>query len=114
VVAEHIVHFFHEPHNINIINQLIKAGIHWPEIKTLQHLPLTHKTFVITGTLSNMSRETAKEILENLGAKVTNSISAKTNYLVVGSEPGSKLEKAKKLGVSVLDDEGFREFLKNL
>lgn len=111
VVAEHIVHFFGEPHNKNIIHKLLKAGIHWPAVEEQKHLPLAGKIFVITGMLTAMSREEAKERLENFGAKVTNSVSNKTSYLIVGTDPGTKLNKAKELGVPVLDDDGFKKFL---
>ena len=73
--------------------------------------PLTGKTFVITGTLAAMSREEAKARLEALGGKVTNSLSQKTSYLVVGDSPGSKLEKATKLGVATLDEAAFLALL---
>src|SRR5579885_319367 len=76
VVAAHIAHFFQERHNRDIISKLINAGVHWPLIKESNHLPLSGKTFVITGTLSNMSRDEAKERLEKLGAKVAGSVSA--------------------------------------
>jgi DNA ligase (NAD+) len=111
-VAGHIANFFRETHNIKIIDHLQKAGVYWDEVKQSKYLPLAQLTFVITGTLSDMSRDHAKERLENLGAKVSGSISSKTHYLVVGSDPGSKLEKAKALGVAILDDADFHLFLK--
>lgn len=114
VVAAHIAHFFHEPHNKKIIEKLITSDVHWEAIKENRDAPLTGKTFVITGTLSDMSREEAKEILEKLGAKVSGSVSAKTSYVVVGADPGSKYEKAKTLGVAILGDDAFKIFLKKL
>jgi DNA ligase (NAD+) len=114
VVAAHIAHFFQEDHNQEIINKLMNANVHWPEVKESKNLPLLGKTFVITGSLSEMSRDQAKEILEKLGAKVAGSVSAKTTYVVVGEDPGSKYEKAKELGVEILEDEMFKQFLKNL
>lgn len=114
VVAAHIAHFFHEKHNRDIINKLLKAGVHWEEVKEGKNLPLLGKTFVITGTLTDISRDQAKEKLEEFGAKVAGSVSAKTSYVVVGADPGSKYEKAKSLGIAVLDDEGFKEFLRGL
>ncbi|TAK74782.1 MAG: NAD-dependent DNA ligase LigA, partial [Gammaproteobacteria bacterium] len=75
---------------------------------------LAGKTFVLTGTLSDMSREEAKEQLEKLGAKVAGSVSSKTSYVVVGEEPGSKLDKAKELGIEIIDDKVFHQFLKKL
>lgn len=112
IVAAHIAHFFHEQHNREIIQKLLKAGVHWPEIKSSKELPLAGKIFVITGTLANMSRDEAKEKLEKLGAKVAGSVSSKTSYVIVGIEPGSKLDKAKKLGIQTLNDHEFHQFLK--
>ena len=112
VVSAHIYHYFREPHNIKIIQELLHSGIHWPAELKNEYLPLLNKVFVITGSLSDMSREEAKHKLEKLGAKITNSVSSKTSYLVVGSEPGSKYDKAKKLNISILDDNTFHAFLK--
>lgn len=113
IVAEHIVLFFSEKHNHKIIEKLIKAGIHWEKIKKSAHaLPLEGQTFVLTGTLSSMTRDEAKEKLETLGAKVAGSVSFKTRYVVVGEEAGSKLEKAKALGVAILNEKEFSAFLK--
>jgi DNA ligase (NAD+) len=112
VVAAHIAHFFHEQHNRDIIAKLMKAGIHWEEVKQSKHVPLMGKTFVITGTLSDMSREEAKERLEKLGAKVAGSVSGKTSFVIVGADAGSKLEKAKELNVAILEDKEFQRFLK--
>lgn len=114
VVAAHIVHFFQERHNRDVINKLIKLGMHWEDVKESKTLPLTGKTFVITGTLTDMSRDEAKDKLESLGAKVSGSVSAKTSYVVVGSDPGSKFDKAKELGVPILNDEAFHQFLRRL
>jgi len=111
IVAAHIAHFFHEQHNREIISKLLKAGIHWEEVKDSRHVPLMGKTFVITGTLAEMSRDDAKERLEKLGAKVAGTVSSKTSYVVVGADPGSKLDKAKELGIPVLDDDHFKVFL---
>lgn len=111
VVAAHLAHFFQEPHNRKVISKLIAAGVHWPAITSDKNLPLVGKTFVITGTLRAMSRDEAKERLENLGAKVAGSVSSKTSYVVVGEDPGSKYEKAKELNIQILDEEAFNKFL---
>lgn len=111
VVAKHIAHFFHESHNREVIEKLIKAGIHWPEINEKQNLPLAEKTFVITGTLHKFSRDEAKEALEKLGATVTNSVSKKTSFVVVGESPGSKFDKAKELNVPILNESEFEKLL---
>jgi DNA ligase (NAD+) len=114
VVASHLRHFFQQEHNQAVIKQMLASGVCWPAIKEVAALPLAGKTFVITGTLTDMSRDEAKEVLEALGAKVTGSVSAKTSYVVVGAEAGSKREKAKQLGIPILEDENFQEFIKKL
>jgi len=112
VVAQSVVAFFAEQHNIEVIAQLRASGVHWPEHEgeTSQILPLSGKIFVLTGALS-FSRDLAKEQLENLGAKVSGSVSKKTHYVVAGAEAGSKLDKARELGVTVLDEQQFLDLL---
>lgn len=115
VVAKHIVAFFLEKHNLLVIDRLIAAGIYWEKVKKPQTaLPLTGKTFVLTGTLKNMTRDEGKEILEKLGAKVAGSVSAKTSYVIVGEDAGSKLDKAKELKIAIMDESEFVKFLKNI
>jgi len=114
VVAAHIAHFFHEARNQKVINKLIAAGVNWPVIKASAELPLSGKTFVITGSLTSLSREEAKEQLEKLGAKVAGSVSTKTSYVVVGTEPGSKYTKAMELNIPILEDDAFVNFLKKM
>jgi DNA ligase (NAD+) len=112
VVAQQVVAFFHEHHNREVISKLQAAGVHWPKVeRRAVSLPLAGKTFVLTGTLAAMSRDEAKQRLQALGAKVTASVSAKTDYVVAGDEPGSKLDKARTLDVSVLDERQFLELL---
>jgi len=113
VVATHVVHFFAQPHNREVIQKLIKAGIHWPDIKSVDKatLPLSGKTFVITGTLPTLSREEAKELLESYGATVSGSVSKQTDYLLAGEKAGSKLDKAQSLGVQVIDEAGLKSLL---
>ena len=114
VVAKHIVAFFAENHNHAVIEKLLAAGIHWDKItRQLSALPLYGKTFVLTGSLATMSRDVAKEKLENLGAKVAGSVSAKTSFVVAGSDAGSKLKKATALNIPVMDEDSFLEFLHN-
>ena len=114
IVAEHIISFFAEKHNRDIIQKLIKSGVHWEKMKKLAQLPLHGQTFVLTGAMQGMSRDEAKEKLESLGAKVAGSVSSKTNYVVVGSDAGSKLKKAKELGIATMEEEDFLEFLKRI
>lgn len=107
VVAQHVVHFFGEARNREVIQQLQDAGVHWPQIekKSQDEQPLIGKTFVITGTFSSMGRNDAKARLQELGAKVAGSVSANTDYLVAGEKAGSKLTKAQELGVEVMTEE---------
>lgn len=107
VVAQSMVDFFLEAHNRSVIGQLRGLGVRWDERESQADkiLPLSGKTFVLTGTLPTLSREQAKEKLEALGAKVSGSVSKKTDYVVAGAEAGSKLDKALALHVSVLDED---------
>lgn len=112
-VAEQIAGFFAEPHNRDIIRQLLDAGIHWqqsPADSTPDPLPLAGKTIVITGALDR-PRDQIKAALQARGAKVTGSISKQTDYLIAGADPGSKLAKAEAAGVAVLDEQGLRDLL---
>lgn len=111
VMAENIYLFFQQPHNITVINKLIQAGVTWEKLQTAKHRPLIGKIFVLTGSLVNYSRDTAREALEQLGATVSGSVSKKTDYVVAGSEAGSKLEKAQQLGIKVLDEDQFIKLL---
>lgn len=114
VVASHIRLFFDQPHNQEIIEALRAAGVRWKTVeRTGSASPLAGKTFVLTGTLSQMTRDEAKEKLEALGAKVSGSVSGKTSYVVAGEAAGSKLTKAESLGVPVMTEEAFLEFLDN-
>lgn len=107
VVASHIYHFFAEPHNQQVIAKLLAVGVHWPEIEAVEPAsqPLAGQTFVLTGTLSSMDRSAAKARLERLGAKVSGSVSAKTDGVIAGEKAGSKLAKANELGIRVLSED---------
>jgi DNA ligase (NAD+) len=112
-VAEGILEFFSEKSNRDLMEKLRKAGLRFTEErKAPQDSRLVGKTFVITGTLERWSREEAKELIESLGGKVTDSVSKKTSYLVVGAEPGSKLEKARSLGVEILNEPAFAKLVR--
>ena len=113
IVAKHLLSFFAEPHNQQIIDGLLNIGINWPVIekKETSDLPLAGQTFVVTGTLASMGRDQAKEYLQQLGAKVAGSVSAKTHGLVAGEKAGSKLTKAQDLEVPVLDENAFLSLL---
>ncbi|MFZ5466348.1 MAG: NAD-dependent DNA ligase LigA [Pseudomonadota bacterium] len=114
VVAAHVAGFFAEPHNREVIAGLLAAGIHWDTpARPVGAQPLAGKTYVITGVLTGMTREEAKARLEALGAKVTDSVSKKTTAVITGEAAGSKLDKARELGIPVLDQEGLAELLEN-
>ena len=113
VVAQSIHTFFEQPHNREVVAQLRACGLHWEEGAPAERVPtpLSGKTLVITGTLPSLSRDQAKDLIEAAGGKVAGSISKKTDYLVAGAEAGSKLDKARELGVAVLDEAGLRDLL---
>jgi DNA ligase (NAD+) len=115
IVAQHVVAFFELQHNQEVIAELLTAGVQWPDVEAMSSVDqaLSAKVFVLTGTLSLMGRDQAKEILRSLGAKVTSSVSKKTDYLVAGEESGSKLKKALSLGVTVLSEEDFLALIKD-
>ena len=112
VVAQHVQGFFANHANLNVVERLIQAGVHWPviDVTDSDSLPLNGQTCVITGTLSSMGRSDAKAILQSLGAKVAGSVSVKTDFLVAGEKAGSKLSKANDLGVLVWDEEAMLGF----
>ena len=114
VVAESVARFFAQPHNREVIAQLRAAGVRWPEGEPPRAATagaFAGKIVVLTGTLSTMTRDEAKERLEAAGGKVTGSVSRKTDFVVAGSEAGSKLDRARELGVEVLDEARFRAML---
>jgi DNA ligase (NAD+) len=113
VVAASIARFFAERHNIEVIEQLRAAGVHWAEGEpmALAAAPLAGKTFVLTGTLPSLSREAAKEMIEAQGGKVAGSVSRKTDYVVAGEDAGSKLVKAQELGITLLTEDQLKELL---
>ena len=113
VVAQSIIQFFAEPHNLEVVNKLRAAGVHWPESTGMQQSAgiLAGKTLVLTGTLPTLTRDAAKEKIEAAGGKVAGSVSKKTDYVVAGEEAGSKLVKAQELGVAILDETGLLDLL---
>lgn len=113
VVAAHVKAFFRQKHNHDVMNDLRKQGIHWPDPEPLgkDELIFTGKTVVLTGTLEKMTRDEAKERIRALGGKVAGSVSQKTDLVVYGRKAGSKLENAQNLGVKILDEQGFEALL---
>ena len=109
VVANRILAFWHEQHNVAVVNDLIQQGVHWDdvEVKEVGDNLFKGKTVVLTGTLTQMGRNEAKALLQEMGAKVRGSVSAKTDFVIAGDAAGSKLTKAQELGVAVLTEEEF-------
>lgn len=113
IMAANIAGFFRQAHNRELIAKLQGLGLHWPEKESRKRgpQPLTGQTFVLTGSLESMTRDEAKERLQELGAKVAGSVSSKTSYVVAGADPGSKLTRAQELGVATLDEAEFIRLL---
>jgi len=115
IVARSILQFFAEPHNRAVIQKLRKAGVHWREgAGTPVRPPAEVQTFVLTGTLESLTRDQARERIEARGHKVSGTVSKKTQFVVAGADPGSKLERARALGVTVLDEREFLDLLETL
>lgn len=113
VVAAHIAGFFREEHNRQVIAKLQERGVHWPRIEKApqEEQRLAGKTFVLTGTLTSMTRDEARDRLQALGARVAGSVSRKTDHVVAGADAGSKLEKARELGIDIMDEAAFLAML---
>lgn len=109
VVANRIVRFWQEPHNVTVVEDLISQGIHWQDVVQVEIAdnPLKGKSVVLTGTLTQLTRDQAKALLQSFGCKVSGSVSSKTDYLIAGEKAGSKLAKAQELGVKVLTEQEF-------
>jgi DNA ligase (NAD+) len=116
IVAKHIVTFFQQAHNREVIQRLQTLGIHWTEHEpmSVNTQPLSGQTFVLTGTLTSLSRHEAKARLDVLGAKVSGSVSKKTACVVAGDKAGSKLEKAQALGIKIINEKDFLALLGNV
>ena len=118
VVAQSIRTFFDQPHNVEVVEQLRAAGVGWQEndgaVADMAPKPLAGKIFVLTGTLPTLSRDDAKERIEAAGGKVSGSVSKKTHFVVAGEEAGAKLDKARELGIALLDEAGLLEMLPSL
>src|SRR5579885_3294515 len=113
-IAKSIVSFFREEKNRRVIEKMLDAGvkIEYKNAGTIHELPLQGKTFVFTGTLESLTREEAKRIVEGLGGRVSSSVTKKTDYVVLGEDPGSKLDTAKSLGIKIIGEEEFKKLIK--
>lgn len=111
-IAESIHEFFAEPHNKELVERLKAHGLNFKGEKKQRGTALAGKTFVITGTLANYSREAAKKLVEDAGGKVSSAVSKKTDYVIAGDDPGSKLDKARELGVQVIDEKQMEQLVK--
>jgi DNA ligase (NAD+) len=115
IVARSIRQFFDEPHNRQVIQDLISSGVRWPATAPAPRAKTAQvKSFVLTGTLSGMTRDEARAAIEAKGHKVASSVSKKTDFVVAGEDAGSKLERARGLGVRILGEKEFLELLQNL
>jgi DNA ligase (NAD+) len=113
VVAKHVAAYFREPDNLGAVDRLLASGVHWPKPAPASASgSLRDKTFVLTGTLAAMTREEAAAAIQQLGGKVSGSVSKKTGYVVAGADAGSKLKKAEQLGVEILDEAAFLRLIK--
>jgi len=114
IMAKSIIEFFSNPENLKVIEKLRKAGVKMEREEEEEKVEkiLSGKTFVITGTLDNYTRAEITELIKKLGGNVTNSVSRKTDYLICGKEPGSKLQKAKSLGIKIISEKEFEEMIK--
>jgi DNA ligase (NAD+) len=113
IVAKSIRQFFGEPHNIQVIESTVKLGVNWPEHEGRQQVygVLQNKILVLTGSLPTLSRDAAKALIESAGGKVSGSVSKKTDFVVAGSDAGNKLEKARTLGLTIVDEAGLQALL---
>lgn len=113
ITAEWIVDFFQAPHNLEVLDRLLAAGIHWDAPVAPSRQPLNGESWVVTGTLSTMGRDEATQLLQALGARVSGSVSSKTKCVVAGEKAGSKLDKAKKLGIAVINEAEFIQLMQD-
>jgi len=115
VVAQSIRRFLDEPHNRQVIAALRQAGVHWLESagsKAPGEAPLSGRTFVLTGTLPGLTRIEASEMIQAVGGHVSGSVSKKTDFVVAGEDAGSKLDRARELGVPIIDEAELRRLLR--
>ena len=112
IVAESIYNFFHNPKNLKVLEKLRRGGVRFPveEVETREG-PLSGKTFILTGGLDSFTRDEARKIIEDMGGRVSSSVSKKTDFVVVGKDPGSKYDNALKLGIKALNEDEFKKLI---
>jgi DNA ligase (NAD+) len=110
-MAESIFDYFQNPQNKNIINKCLLRGVKFKELEKIINSKFSENLFVFTGTLKKFSRKDAQDMIERLGARASNSVSKKTDYLVAGPGAGSKIEKAKSLNIKILTEEDFLDMI---
>jgi DNA ligase (NAD+) len=111
-ISQSIVEFFKDSRNLKLIEELKSFGLKFSTEKKIISNKLAGKTFVITGTLKSMHRNEAKELIEKFGGRTTDNVSSKTSYVIVGEDPGTKYDKAKKLNIPILSEEEFLKMIK--
>ncbi|MEE8300499.1 MAG: NAD-dependent DNA ligase LigA, partial [Desulfatiglandales bacterium] len=112
IVAESIYNFFHNPKNLKVIEKLRKGGVRFPvEEVEIREGPLSGKAFVLTGGLDSFTREEARRLIEDMGGRVSSSVSKKTDFVVAGKDPGSKYDSALKLGIKALNEDEFKKLI---
>ena len=112
VVAQSIYNFFTNSKNLEVLEKLKRGGVIFPEIKDEpKETPLEGKTFVLTGALNDFSRDEARRIIEELGGRVSSSVSRRTDFVIVGKDPGSKYIKAQQLGIKILNEDEFKKMI---
>jgi len=112
IVAQSIYNFFHNPKNLKVLEKLKKGGVKFPAEKIEEReTPLSGKTFVLTGGLDSFTRAEARKVIEDMGGRVASSVSNKTDFVIAGKDPGSKYDNALRLGINILDENGFKEMI---
>jgi len=113
IVAQSIYNFFHNPKNLKVLAKLKKGGVKFPVEKAkVKETPLSGKTFVLTGGLVSFTRDEARKWIEDLGGRVSSSVSKKTDFVIVGKDPGSKYDNALKLGIKTLNEDEFQKMIR--
>jgi len=111
-VAQSIYNFFHNPKNLRVLEKLKRGGVIFPVEKAeVKEEPLAGKSFVLTGTLGSFTRDQAQKIVEDMGGRVASSVSKKTDFVIVGKDPGSKYDDALRLGVKILNENDFKNMM---